>query len=155
MPSKNEPDQHESAGAWAKRYHQASQAVLESILRPYGLGPTQWYVLYQLAHDGPTRQRDLVRALRIERATMTGVVAALVRKGLVEQVPDPVDLRQKTLRLTEAGGQLWTRLPDPIARIRAVAFDGVSEEEQAQVARTLRAAAERLAHHLKEETPLS
>lgn len=155
MPSEKERDQHESAGAWAKRYYQTSQAVLESILRPYGLGPTQWYVLYHLAHDGPTKQRDLVRALRVERATMTGVVAALVRKGLVEQTPDPIDLRQKTLRLTKAGGELWTRLPDPIARILAVAFDGVSEEEQAKVARILRVATERLAHHLKEETPPS
>ncbi|WP_420313283.1 MarR family winged helix-turn-helix transcriptional regulator [Streptomyces sp. YS-B37] len=155
MASKEMRGQHESAGAWAKRYHQTSQAVLESILRPHGLGPTQWYVLYQLAHDGPTKQRDLVRALRVERATMTGVVAALVRKGLVEQTPDPVDLRQKTLCLTEAGGELWARLPDPIARIRAVAFDGVSQEEQAQVVRILRAATERLAHHLKEETPPS
>ncbi|MFJ2510443.1 MarR family winged helix-turn-helix transcriptional regulator [Streptomyces griseoviridis] len=155
MASKETHGQHESAGAWAKRYHQASQAALEAILRPYGLGPTQWYVLYQLAHDGPTRQRDLVRALRVERATMTGVVAALVRKGLVEQIPDPVDLRQKTLRLTEAGGELWARLPDPIARLRAVAFDGVSEEEQAQVARILRAATERLADHLKKGSPPS
>lgn len=155
MPSENQHDQHQSAGAWAKRYYQTSQAVLESVLRPYELGPTQWYVLYQLAHDGPTKQRDLVRALRVERATMTGVVAALVRKGFVEQIPDPVDLRQKTLRLTAAGDQLWARLPDPIARLRAVAFDGVSEEEQAQVARILRGATERLAHHLKEATPPS
>lgn len=155
MPSENEHDQHESAGAWAKRYYQTSQAVLESILRPYGLGPTQWYVLYHLAHDGPTKQRDLVRALRIERATMTGVVAALVRKGLVEQLPDPGDLRQKTLRLTEAGHDLWERLPDPIARILSVAFHGVSEEEQADVARVLRAATERLAQHLQQGTHLS
>ncbi|MFI8282568.1 MarR family winged helix-turn-helix transcriptional regulator [Streptomyces albidoflavus] len=152
MASKEMHGQHDSAGAWAKRYYQTSQAVLESVLRPHGLGPTQWYVLHQLAHDGPTKQRDLVRALRIERATMTGVVAALVRKGLVDQVPDPDDLRQKTLRLTDAGRELWKRLPDPIARILAVAFDGVSEQEQAQVARILRGATERLAHHLKEET---
>lgn len=78
-----------------------------------------------------------------------------MRKRLVEQTPDPGDLRQKTLRLTEAGGELWARPPDPIARILAVAFDGVSEEEQAQVARILRVATERLTHHLKEETPPS
>ncbi|WP_234019151.1 MarR family winged helix-turn-helix transcriptional regulator [Streptomyces sp. Tu6071] len=152
MASEKMHGQHESAGAWAKRYYQTSQAALESVLRPYGLGPTQWYVLYHLAHDGPTKQRDLVRALRIERATMTGVASALVRKGFVEQTPDPGDMRQKTLRLTEPGRELWTRLPDPVARILAVAFDGVSEEEQARVAAVLRGATERLAHHLKEET---
>ncbi|MFE4977457.1 MarR family winged helix-turn-helix transcriptional regulator [Kitasatospora sp. NPDC056651] len=155
MASKETREQHESTGAWAKRYHQTSQAVLESVLRPYDLGPTQWYVLHHLTHGGPGKQRDLAQLLRIERATMTGVVAALVRKGLVEQVPDPGDLRQKTLRLTEAGNELWERLPDPIARILSVAFDGVSEEEQALVSRVLREATERLSLLLKQGTHLT
>jgi DNA-binding MarR family transcriptional regulator len=33
-------------------------------------------------------QRDLVRLLQIERATLSGIVATLVRKGLIEQMPD-------------------------------------------------------------------
>ena len=76
---------------------------MESVLRPYDLGPTQWYVLYQLATVGATPQRDLVLMLNVERATLTGVVAALVRKGLVEQTPDASDQRQKLLTITKAG----------------------------------------------------
>jgi MarR family len=68
------------------------------ILRPYDLGTTQWYVLYQLANDGPTRQRDLVRMLQIERATLSVIVTTLVRKGLVDQMPDAEDQRQRVLR---------------------------------------------------------
>jgi hypothetical protein len=45
---------------------------MDSVLRPYDLGSTQWYVLYQLANDGPTMQRDLVRMLQIERVTLSG-----------------------------------------------------------------------------------
>ena len=52
---------------------------MASILRPYELGNTQYYVLYQLANDGPTMQRDLGRTLQIERATLSGIVTTLVR----------------------------------------------------------------------------
>jgi DNA-binding MarR family transcriptional regulator len=145
--------QHDSAGAWAKKYHQASRAVMESVLRPYDLGPTQWYVLYQLATVGPTPQRDLVRMLQIERATLTGVVAALVRKGLVGQEPDPADQRQKTLRITSTGMALWDDLPDPIALILAAAFDGVDEADIATTARVLRTATQRLVTRLQEGNP--
>jgi len=67
-----ENPKHESVDAWAKRLYFAARAVMDSVLRPYGLGSTQWYVLCQLANEGPTMQRDLVRILRIERATLSG-----------------------------------------------------------------------------------
>jgi DNA-binding MarR family transcriptional regulator len=121
---------------------------MESTLRPYDLGSTQWYVLYQLAHEGPTMQRDLGQLLRIERATLSGIVATLVRKGLVEQLPDAVDQRQRVLRLSPAGVSLWERLPDPIALARSVSFDGVDEAELATALRVLQAATERLNDHL-------
>ena len=56
-----EQDTPGSVGAWAKGYYFAVRAAMESVLRPYDLGSTQWYVLYQLANVGPTVQRDLGR----------------------------------------------------------------------------------------------
>jgi DNA-binding MarR family transcriptional regulator len=117
---------------------------MEAVLRPYDLGNTQWYVLGRLANDGPTKQRDLLQALGIERATLSGVIAALVRKGLVEQMPDPVDQRQKTLKITPSGRDLWESLPDPVAIIATVAFDGVDPAEIASASRVLKEATQRL-----------
>ena len=97
---------HDSVGAWAKRLYFASRAMMDAVLRPYDLGSTQWYVLYQLANEGPTMQRDLVRMLRIERATLSGIVTTLVRKGLVDQTPDTEDQRQRILRITRSGTNL-------------------------------------------------
>lgn len=150
MANEQADPQHESAGAWAKKYHLASRMVMESVLRPFDLGPTQWYVLYQLATAAATPQRDLVRMLQVERATLTGVVAALVRKGLVQQTPDATDQRQKVLTITPAGAALWRELPDPIALILEVAFDGVPEADIATTARVLRAATGRLTDRLSE-----
>lgn len=138
-------------GAWAKRCYFAGRAVMDSALRPYGLGSVQWYVLYQLATVGSTMQRDLVRLLQIERATMTGIVATLARKGLLEQESDRVDQRQKRLRITAAGATLWAELPD-LSFIRSVAFDGFDEADIAVAVDVLRTATERLEKLLQKGT---
>ncbi|WP_217645826.1 MarR family transcriptional regulator [Pseudoxanthomonas sp. GM95] len=135
---------HTSAGAWAKRYHLASRAAIERILRPYDLGSTQWYVLYQLANSGPTPQREFPSLLQIEKPTLSDVVSALVRKGFVEQTPDPNDQRQRVLALTASGKKLWKELPDPIAMILSIAFEGVDEETLETVTKVLQVATERL-----------
>jgi DNA-binding MarR family transcriptional regulator len=141
---------HDSVGAWAKRLYFASRAVMDSVLRPYDLGSTQWYVLYQLANEGPTMQRELVRMLQIERATLSGVVATLVRKGLVEQTPDAEDQRQRMLRITGSGKKLWKSLPDPIDLILSVAFDGMDPAELAVARRVLQTATQRLNGYISE-----
>lgn len=116
---------------------------MEAGLRPYDLGATQWYVLYQLAHDGPTMQRDLLRMLQVERATLSVVVGTLVRKGLVEQVPDRVDHRQKLLRLTAAGAKRWSELPD-LTLLHKAAFEGIDDAAIATAVSVLQIATERL-----------
>jgi DNA-binding MarR family transcriptional regulator len=137
-------------GAWAKSYYFAVRAAMDSVLRPHDLGSTQWYVLHQLANDGPTMQRDLGRTLQIERATLSGIVATLVRKGLIDQVPGSQDQRQRMLRLTDAGRKLWKELPDPLAVIRAIAFDGSDAAELATAVRVLRSATQRLNEHMSQ-----
>lgn len=133
----------ELLASWTKRCYFAGRALMDAALRPYGLGSVQWYVLHRLVSAGPTMQRDLVRLLDIERATMSGIVATLVRKGLVQQEPDHMDQRQKRLRLTGAGDALWATLPD-LTFIRSAAFDGLDEADIAVTLRVLRTAAERL-----------
>lgn len=143
MPYKPDEVPEGSVGTWAKRCYMAARAAMEDALRPYALGATQWYVLHHLAHDGPTPQRALQRSLQVERATLSGVVNTLVRKGLVEQLPDRTDQRQKLLRMTPAGTTLWNDLPD-LARIEKVAFAGMDAADLATAARVLRIATERL-----------
>jgi DNA-binding MarR family transcriptional regulator len=95
-------------------------------------------------------QRDLLRTLQVERATLSVIVAALVRKNLVEQVPDLVDRRQKLLKLTSAGSQLWRELPD-LTFIHSVAFDGIDAAAIATAVSVLRTATERLENLLSNE----
>lgn len=148
MTDEQDQPMHAPAGAWAKRCYFAGRALMDSALRPYELGSTQWYVLWQLANVGPTMQRDLVRTLDIERATLSGIVATLVRKGLVSQLPDHVDQRQRLLQLTASGKELWEELPD-LAFIHKVAFDGIDAAAIATTISVLKAATERLDNYSK------
>lgn len=151
MNDERKDPSHDLVGAWAKRCYFAGRAVMDTVLRPYDLGSVQWYVLYQLVNAGPTMQRDLVRRLEIERATMSGIVATLSRKGLVEQEPDRVDQRQKLLRISAAGAKLWSELPD-LSFIRSVAFGGMDDADIETAVRVLQTATERLENVLKKGT---
>ena len=148
VADKRESLKQDSVGAWAKRFYFAARAMMDSVLRSYDLGSTQWYVLHQLANEGPTMQRDLVRMLEIERATLSGIVTTLVRKGLIEQTADCGDQRQRMLRITRSGTKLWKKLPDPIGLILAVAFDGTDPAELAIARCVLQAATQRLNEHI-------
>ena len=148
MAGVRENTKHDSGGAWAKRLYFAARALMDSVLRPYDLGSTQWYVLHQLADHGPTMQRDLASMLQIERATLSGIVATLVRKGLVDQTPDSDDQRQRMLRMTRAGRKLWKELPDPTHLILSLAFDGADPAELAIARRVLQTATQRLNEHI-------
>lgn len=150
MPNKNDESNLEAAGAWAKKYFLASRAVMEAALRPFDLGNTQWYVLYLLTNHGPMNQRDMTRTLEVERATLSAVLSALVRKELIEQTPDPADKRQKVLHLTTAGKDLFESVPDPIALITAIAFEGVDDAEIATTRHVLTGATQRLIEYKKE-----
>lgn len=143
-----------SPATWVKRYYLASRAVMEATLRPYDLGSTQWYVLWQLANNGPTVQRDFLKLLQVEKPTLSEVISALVRKGFIKRTPAVDDQRQRLLTITPAGLKLWQRLPDPIELILKVSFDGVKEAELATVVRVLEAATGRLTNHLTEGTKI-
>lgn len=144
MPDKIPPlDPSALLAAWTKRCYLAGRVAMEAALRPYDLGATQWFVLYHLSRQGPTRQRDLPKILEVERATLSTVVAVMVRKGLIEQVPDKVDQRQKHLRMTARGESLWAGIPD-LSFIHRAAFDGLDPSAIATTIGLLERAVQRL-----------
>ncbi|MBW4332385.1 MarR family transcriptional regulator [Stakelama sp. CBK3Z-3] len=144
MASRLIDGRHGAVGAWAKRCYFAGRAAMETMLRPFDVGSTQWYILHQLVQEGPTMQRELVHLLQIERATLSVIAGALVRKGLIEQVTDDKDQRRKLLRATPAGTELWRQLPDLSTVINEAAFAGISDADKEAAVRVLRLATERL-----------
>lgn len=129
-------DYERSLGHWVKRFYLLSAREMDSALGPYGLGRTQWYILYHVDAAGELRQRELQSILGVESATLTPLVAALVNKGWLVQKPSVDDRRSKVLTLTAAGLNHFRSVPNPIVRARRKALAGLDETE-IEMARTV------------------
>ena len=98
----------------------------ERLAGEAGLTTQQWIVLLQVAGD-PNFPRppkaspegilpsEIAAARGVSRATVSAVIAALVERGLVEQVTDDEDKRRRRLRITEAGERVVGTM-DPVRR---------------------------------------
>ncbi|GBQ25390.1 MarR family winged helix-turn-helix transcriptional regulator [Gluconacetobacter sacchari] len=75
------------------------------------LTPGRWQVLVVLwAADGPIPHRVIVQALKVSRATVSGLVEALLAQAYVEVAEDPQDRRQVLVALTPKGERTTLRL---------------------------------------------
>lgn len=81
--------------------YQLDRAVPEPAL-----SLAQVFALHELDTGTPMSQRDLAERLRLEKSTVSRLVADLDGKGLLERERDPDNRRVYRLRLTPAGRAL-------------------------------------------------
>lgn len=121
-----------------ERLGDAGRAMLREAAQQERLSVTQAQLLLRIATvpAGPQGTGSLARWLDVSAPTVSDAVAALVRKGLVEQAPHPTDRRRSYWRATAEGRQAAERLRrwrDPLLS----AFDAVGQTDQAQALRVL------------------
>ena len=73
------------------------------LLRPLGVSSAGGLVLGQLRDHGSMSPSELGERLIVTRATVTGVVDSLERRGYVRRTPNPDDRRGIIIELTPAG----------------------------------------------------
>jgi len=73
------------------------------LLRPLGVSSAGGLVLGQLRDHGSMSPSELGERLIVTRATVTGVVDSLERRGYVRRTPNPNDRRGIILELTPVG----------------------------------------------------
>jgi len=76
-----------------------------------GLTPAQYGVLHLLWEQDRRPFKDFAEALLCSRATITGIIDTLERKGLVARVPNPTDRRSFLAALTDTGRDLQYSTP--------------------------------------------
>ncbi|WP_342628344.1 MarR family transcriptional regulator [Nguyenibacter vanlangensis] len=85
--------------------------VFTRWLEKDALTPGRWQVLVILwAADAPIPHRVIVQTLKVSRATVSGLVEALLAQAYVEVAEDPQDRRQVLVALTSKGEQTTLRL---------------------------------------------
>lgn len=83
------------------------------------------------AEETSTRMSDIALDVGVTARTITTMVDALERDGLIERMPDPLDRRAISLRLTEAGETLVPRVQVALDEISAAVADPLSDADQA------------------------
>lgn len=103
-------------------------------------------LLAQLDHapDGLT-MTELSRRMMVTNGNVTGLVARLIREGLVERRVDAADRRSATVRLTPAGRRAFDAMAPVHAGWIADVFAGLAPRQRDELARLLGAVKRALA----------
>ncbi len=113
----------------------ALQAAVADLVRVYqfrdrdricchDVSVTQCYALETLVEQGPLRLGALAQRLFLDKSTTSRVVAALVKKGYVEQHSDAADGRATALSASRRGRTLCARITaDLVAQQRDLLED--------------------------------
>jgi DNA-binding MarR family transcriptional regulator len=104
-----------------KAYQHVNQAAKQQ-LAPYGVTPVQFALLNLLWSEDGLSGADLGERLKLDSATITGVVDRLVHLGLIERRPDLSDRRINRVHLTARGASLQAPLSQAIEQLNAEFF---------------------------------
>lgn len=107
----------------------------------HGLEPSEFDVLSALRRTGEPYQLSpgqLVQETLVTSGTMTNRVDRLVRKGLVERLPDPADRRGVQVRLTTTGRAAVDGALDALLLREKQLLAGLDDGEATGVASSLR-----------------
>jgi len=119
------------------RLFQASNTLQTQATRAldeFGVTAAQWSVLGALSRPAVTdgmSMSELGDYLRVSRQNLTGVLARLERRGVVERTTAAHDGRSRTVRLTADGRALWAELAGPISAFYERALRDLSERQRA------------------------
>lgn len=116
------------------------------VLRRFGLTPAGGLVLGILADaESPLPPHEIGERLIVTRATVTGLVDSLERRGYVRRTPHPSDGRMLLVTLTTKGRRVAYRFRPVVHARERVWFEDLSEAERATLLRLLGRIQERLA----------
>jgi DNA-binding MarR family transcriptional regulator len=111
-----------------KAYQQVTQDTKER-LAPYDVTPVQYALLKLLWEQEGQSGAALGERLRLDSATITGVLDRLVKGNLVERRPDPQDRRINQVYLMPRGRALAEPLDQEMDAMNAAVFGQFSTED--------------------------
>ncbi len=106
-----------------------------------------WRVLAVLAHRGELRQVDLSAATSLDAPTVSRLISAGVRRGLVTRTRSNTSNREVTVRLTKAGREIVDELVPMMVSVESALFRGVSKADLARFKAILRRMYDNVAHY--------
>ena len=127
------------------RLHQRVFAGITERVAPYGLTALQFTTLSVLSrHGAPLSTSQLARRAFMTPQSMSEVIHALERKGLIKRNPHPNHRRTLPATLTAKGRRVLTACDAAVSEFEDAMLDGFSEADRATFRDMIKAAARNL-----------
>jgi DNA-binding MarR family transcriptional regulator len=104
---------------------------ISGLLQPFDLSPASGLVLSTLADAGePLSPHQIADHLIISRATVTGLIDSLERRGYARRIPHLTDRRMLLVELTDTGRKVANGFRPVVHRNQKVWLEALSEADQ-------------------------
>ncbi len=124
--------------------HRRIKQAVSARVSDLRLSPGQFWMLFRIFDCEGGSLGELAQQAGMDEPTVSRVVFALARRGLVHSGVDPVDRRRARLTLTPEGHSLTERLLPVAAEIRDAVEGALTPAERGVVAASLERAVARL-----------
>ena len=127
------------------RLHQRVFAGITERVAPYGLTALQFTTLSVLSrHGAPLSTSQLARRAFMTPQSMSEVIHALERKGLIKRNPHPNHRRTLPATLTAKGRRVLAACDAAVSEFEDAMLDGVSEPDRGTFRDMIKTAARNL-----------
>ncbi len=107
----------------------------EGFFTANGLSRSAFGALSVLSEAGPLSPLELSKALGLTKSSITGILATLRKRGLIQRTRSKEDLRSTNIRVSTKGASVVKKLvPQQLGRMERV-FKNLSDEEIDQALR--------------------
>ena len=104
---------------------------IASLLQPFDLSPASGLVLSIVADaESPLPPHEIAARLIISRATVTGLLDSLERRGYVQRRPHHSDRRMLLVEVTDTGRQVANEFRPTVHHQQKLWLEVLSDEEQ-------------------------
>jgi DNA-binding MarR family transcriptional regulator len=128
----------DQVGYWLRRAYQRHMAIFAAVMSDLDLTSVQFAALVKLRDMKAVTQTELGRLIGIDRATISGVVSRLQKRGLLQFRLDPLDRRSRIIALTAAGEALLGQALQRTEQVGEDTLAPISEAERAALREMLR-----------------
>ena len=123
-------DRNTSAGYLVNFMARLFAEGLRKRIAPLGIVPGQFPALLALWERDGLTQKDLLKELAIEQATLANTLARMERDGLITRKEHPADARARTIHLTDKARSIRTAAYAAAQETNAEALAGFSDQER-------------------------
>ncbi|MGW7445836.1 MarR family winged helix-turn-helix transcriptional regulator [Kitasatospora sp. NPDC054795] len=113
-----------------KQVELVTRARLDELLKPAGVTALQYTALTVLERRDGMSSAELARNSFVRPQSMSDLVGALERRGLIARSPDPASRRRHVISLTEEGRTLLARYDPAVRELEDEMLTGFTARER-------------------------